>query len=37
MLHQKLGMLTDNFASLEEHIAVMKDSLTNSEIGGEDV
>jgi hypothetical protein len=37
MLHQKLGVLTENFSSLEEHIAVMKDSLTGSEMRGDDV
>jgi hypothetical protein len=28
--------LTDNFASLEDHISIMKDRLTNADHRGED-
>jgi hypothetical protein len=30
-------MLTENFGSLEEHIAIMKDRLLNAEGRGEEV
>lgn len=36
-LNEKLAMLTENFGSLEEHIAIMKDRLLNAEGRGEEV
>lgn len=30
-------MLTENFAALEEHIAIMKDRLLNAEMRGDEV
>lgn len=36
-LNEKLGLLTNNFASLEEHISVMKDRLLNAETRGEEL
>ena len=34
-LHEKLGALTQNFANLEEHIAVMKDRLISTDYRNE--
>ena len=31
-LHEKLTMLTDNFANLEEHISIMKERLISTDI-----
>lgn len=36
-LQQKLAVLTDNFCSLEQHIAVMKDRLANADAQGEEI
>jgi chromosome segregation ATPase len=36
-LEHKLAALTDNFLTLEEHIAVMKDRLGNADFRGEDL
>ena len=33
-LEQKLAVLTDNFYTLEEHISVMKDRLSNADFRG---
>ena len=31
-LHEKIGMLTDNFGSLEEHISLMKERLISADL-----
>ena len=36
-LHQKLGALTDNFGSLEEHIAIMKERLISTDVRNEEL
>lgn len=36
-LKGKLELLTDNFAALEQHIALMRDRLGNADMRGEDV
>jgi hypothetical protein len=33
-LEQKLAVLTENFYTLEEHISVMKDRLSNADFRG---
>ena len=34
-LHEKLQVLTDNFAALEEHIAIMKERLISTDMQNE--
>lgn len=36
-LHEKLGALTDNFGSLEEHIAIMKERLISTDVRNEEL
>ena len=36
-LHEKLDALTDNFGSLEEHIAIMKERLISTDVRNEEL